>query len=87
MVKEVKKLGVGTCVTLGLLKDQQADMLKEAGLDFYNYNVYTSKEYYDKIITTCTFKDHLNTLKMYVVQESRSAVLVFLVLVKLMRIA
>ncbi|WP_410519824.1 biotin synthase BioB [Candidatus Mesenet endosymbiont of Phosphuga atrata] len=63
MVKEVKKLGLETCVTLGLLKPHQADMLKEAGLDFYNHNVDTSKEYYDKVITTRTFEDRLNTLK------------------------
>ncbi|HCE59312.1 MAG TPA: biotin synthase BioB [Wolbachia sp.] len=63
MVKEVKKLGLETCVTLGLLKDHQANMLKEAGLDFYNHNVDTSEEYYDKIITTRTFKDRLDTLE------------------------
>ncbi|AXI24643.1 biotin synthase [Cardinium endosymbiont of Sogatella furcifera] len=63
MVREVKKLGVETCVTLGLLKDYQANMLKEAGLDFYNHNVDTSQEYYDKIITTRTFKDRLDTLE------------------------
>ncbi len=63
MVKEVKKLGLETCVTLGLLKKHQANMLKEAGLDFYNHNIDTSKEYYDKIITTRTFQDRLNTLE------------------------
>ncbi|MGI2299480.1 biotin synthase BioB [Candidatus Cardinium hertigii] len=63
MVQEVKKLGLETCVTLGLLKDGQANMLKRAGLDFYNHNVDTSEAYYDKIITTRTFKDRLNTLE------------------------
>ncbi|WP_206663914.1 biotin synthase BioB [Wolbachia endosymbiont of Laodelphax striatellus] len=63
MVKEVKKLGLETCVTLGLLKDHQANMLKEAGLDFYNHNIDTSEEYYNKIITTRTFQDRLKTLE------------------------
>ncbi|CCM10336.1 biotin synthase [Cardinium endosymbiont cEper1 of Encarsia pergandiella] len=63
MVKEVKKLGLETCVTLGLLKDNQANMLKRAGLNFYNHNVDTSEAYYDKIITTRSFKDRLNTLE------------------------
>jgi len=62
MVKEVKKLGLETCVTLGLLKDGQAEMLKEAGLDFYNHNIDTSEEFYDKVITTRTFQDRLDTL-------------------------
>ncbi len=63
MVKEVKSLGLETCVTLGLLKDHQASMLKEAGLDFYNHNIDTSEEYYEKIITTRTFADRLQTLE------------------------
>lgn len=63
MIKEVKKLGLETCATLGLLKQHQADMLKEAGLDFYNHNIDTSEEYYDKVITTRTFQDRLDTLK------------------------
>lgn len=63
MVKEVKKLGLETCVTLGLLKEHQAVKLKDAGLDYYNHNIDTSKEYYDKIITTRTFEDRLDTLK------------------------
>ncbi|HJD59888.1 MAG TPA: biotin synthase BioB [Rickettsia endosymbiont of Omalisus fontisbellaquei] len=62
MIKEVKKLGLETCVTLGLLKEHQAVTLKEAGLDFYNHNIDTSKEFYDKIITTRTFQDRLDTL-------------------------
>jgi biotin synthase len=62
MVTEVKKLGLETCVTLGLLKDSQATQLKEAGLDFYNHNIDTSPEFYDQIISTRTFKDRLDTL-------------------------
>ncbi|MEY4463424.1 MAG: Biotin synthase [Pseudomonadota bacterium] len=62
MIKEVKKLGLETCVTLGLLKEHQAVTLKEAGLDFYNHNIDTSEEFYDKIITTRTFQDRLDTL-------------------------
>lgn len=62
MVSEVKKLGLETCVTLGLLKADQALMLKEAGLDFYNHNIDTSEDFYDKIITTRTFQDRIDTL-------------------------
>ncbi|RUP37323.1 MAG: biotin synthase BioB [Acinetobacter sp.] len=62
MVSEVKKLGLETCVTLGLLKDDQALRLKEAGLDFYNHNIDTSEDFYDKIITTRTFQDRIDTL-------------------------
>lgn len=62
MVTEVKKLGLETCVTLGLLKDNQATQLKEAGLDYYNHNIDTSPEFYDQIITTRTFQDRLDTL-------------------------
>lgn len=62
MVSEVKKLGLETCVTLGLLKGDQALKLKEAGLDFYNHNIDTSEEFYNKIITTRTFQDRIDTL-------------------------
>ena len=62
MIKEVKKLGLETCVTLGLLKEDQAKMLKIAGLDFYNHNIDTSEEYYGEIITTRTFQDRIETL-------------------------
>lgn len=62
MVTEVKKLGLETCVTLGLLKDEQASQLKEAGLDYYNHNIDTSPEFYDQIISTRTFQDRLDTL-------------------------
>lgn len=63
MVKEVKKLGLETCVTLGLLKDEQAIKLKEAGLDFYNHNIDSSEEFYSQVITTRTFQDRLDTLE------------------------
>ncbi|WP_202966486.1 biotin synthase BioB [Wolbachia endosymbiont of Armadillidium vulgare] len=63
MIREVKKLGLETCVTLGLLKAYQANMLKGAGLDFYNHNIDTSEEYYNKVITTRTFQDRLKTLE------------------------
>ncbi len=63
MVKEVKELGLETCVTLGLLKAHQAEDLKEAGLDFYNHNIDTSPEYYSQVITTRTFEDRLETLE------------------------
>ncbi len=63
MIKEIKKLGLETCVTLGLLKEHQAYVLKEAGLDFYNHNIDTSPEYYKKIITTRIFEDRIKTLE------------------------
>lgn len=63
MVKEVKALGLETCVTLGLLKDGQAEKLRDSGLDFYNHNIDTSPEYYNKIITTRTFEDRINTIE------------------------
>ncbi len=63
MVSEVKQLGLETCVTLGLLKDQQAEQLKAAGLDFYNHNIDTSAEFYEQVITTRTFQDRLATLE------------------------
>ena len=63
MVKAVKALGLETCVTLGMLNQEQAMQLKEAGLDFYNHNLDTSPEFYKKIITTRTYQDRINTLK------------------------
>ena len=62
MIREVKKLGLETCVTLGMLEGYQAQSLKEAGLDFYNHNIDTSENFYNKIITTRTFEDRLKTL-------------------------
>ena len=62
MVREVKKLGLETCVTLGMLKDGQAERLKDAGLDYYNHNIDTAPEHYGKVITTHTLQDRLDTL-------------------------
>ena len=62
MVRHIKQMGMETCATLGLLKEHQAVALKEAGLDFYNHNIDTSENYYDKIITTRTFADRVETL-------------------------
>ena len=63
MVKEVKALGLETCVTLGMLTDTQADELKKVGLDYYNHNLDTSEEYYKKVVTTRTYQDRLDTLQ------------------------
>ncbi len=63
MITEIKKLGLETCVTLGLLDDEQSEVLKQAGLDFYNHNIDSSPEFYSKIITTRTFEDRLKTLE------------------------
>lgn len=62
MVQEVKSLGLETCMTLGMLNQSQAERLKESGLDYYNHNLDTSREYYSNIITTRTFDDRLDTL-------------------------
>jgi biotin synthase len=62
MVKQVKQLGLETCVTLGMINAEQTSQLKDAGLDYYNHNLDTSAEYYDQIITTRTFQDRLDTL-------------------------
>ncbi len=63
MVREVKKLGLETCVTLGMLQDGQAEALADAGLDYYNHNIDTSPEFYGQVITTHTLQDRLNTLQ------------------------
>ena len=62
MVKEVKALGMETCMTLGMLGDAQASRLADAGLDYYNHNLDTSEGYYARIITTRTYQDRLDTL-------------------------
>ncbi len=62
MVKEVKALGLETCMTLGMLSDDDVLMLKSAGLDYYNHNIDTSERYYSEIITTRSFADRLDTL-------------------------
>ncbi len=63
MIAEVKALGLETCATLGMLKDGQAEQLKEAGLDYYNHNLDTSPEFYGQVITTHTYQDRLDTLE------------------------
>ncbi|MCK0746594.1 biotin synthase BioB [Chromohalobacter nigrandesensis] len=63
MVREVKALGLETCVTLGMLGGDQAQRLADAGLDYYNHNLDTSPEYYDEIITTRSYADRLDTLE------------------------
>lgn len=63
MVREVKALGLEACVTLGMLNPEQARALKGAGLDAYNHNLDTSREYYPRIITTRTFDDRLATIR------------------------
>lgn len=63
MIKAVKAMGLETCVTLGMLDDEQILALKQAGLDYYNHNVDTSREFYEKIITTRCYDDRINTLK------------------------
>ena len=62
MVQEVKNLGLETCMTLGMLKETQAQILADAGLDYYNHNLDTSPEYYGEVITTRTYADRINTL-------------------------
>jgi biotin synthase len=62
MVREVKALGLETCMTLGMLDAEQANSLKDAGLDYYNHNLDTAPEYYGKVIGTRTYQDRLDTL-------------------------
>ncbi|HEX5678848.1 MAG TPA: biotin synthase BioB [Alcanivorax sp.] len=62
MVRQVKSLGLETCMTLGMLDEGQAQSLAEAGLDYYNHNLDTSPEYYGQVITTRTYSDRLTTL-------------------------
>ncbi len=62
MVREVKALGLETCMTLGMLNISQAERLKGAGLDYYNHNLDTSREYYPNVISTRSFDDRLDTL-------------------------
>ena len=62
MVKAIKEAGLEACATLGMLTKEQAEKLKEAGLDFYNHNLDTSPEYYPNIITTRTYQERLDTI-------------------------
>jgi len=63
IVKGVRAMGLETCMTLGMLTPKQADMLAEAGLDYYNHNVDTGPEYYERVITTRNYQDRLDTLQ------------------------
>ena len=62
MVREVKALGLETCMTLGMLSDAQADALAEAGLDYYNHNLDTGPDYYPQVVNTRTYQERLDTL-------------------------
>ena len=62
MVEGVRALGLETCATLGMLTADQAQRLKQSGLDYYNHNLDTSPEFYDKIITTRVYRERLETL-------------------------
>jgi biotin synthase len=62
MIREVKALGLETCATLGLLREGQAERLRDAGLDYYNHNLDTAPEHYAQIISTRTYDDRLATL-------------------------
>ena len=62
MVREVKALGLETCCTLGMLREGQAEQLRDAGLDYYNHNLDTAPEFYGEIISTRDFEDRLDTL-------------------------
>jgi biotin synthase len=63
MISTVKDLGMETCMTLGMLTDEQAAVLKEAGLDYYNHNLDTSEEYYPQVVSTRSYQDRLDTLE------------------------
>ena len=62
MVEGVKAMGLETCMTLGMLSDEQTERLADAGLDYYNHNLDSSPEYYEKVVSTRSFDDRLNTL-------------------------
>ena len=63
MVRSVKALGLETCATLGLLREGQAEQLKDAGLDYYNHNLDTAPEVYGRIVATRRYEDRLDTLE------------------------
>jgi len=62
MISSVKSLGLQTCATLGMLQSDQAQALKEAGLDFYNHNLDTAPDYYQEVVSTRTYQERLDTL-------------------------
>jgi biotin synthase len=63
MVREVKALGLETCMTLGMLDAHQADELKGAGLDYYNHNLDSAPDFYSEVVRTRTYQDRLDTLE------------------------
>jgi len=63
MVRGVRALGLETCATLGMLSPAQAEQLGEAGLDYYNHNLDTGRSHYDKVVTTRTYDERLETLR------------------------
>ena len=63
LVRAVKGLGLESCATLGMLKDGQAEQLRDAGLDYYNHNLDTAPDFYGEIITTRVYQDRLDTLE------------------------
>ncbi len=62
LIKEVKELGLETCMTLGMLNPQQATQLADAGLDYYNHNLDTSRNYYEQVVSTRSYDERLDTL-------------------------
>ena len=62
LIREVKALGLETCMTLGMLSEQQSWQLAEAGLDYYNHNLDTSRRYYDEVVSTRSYDDRLDTI-------------------------
>jgi len=62
MIQAVRDLGMETCVTLGMLREEQARRLAEAGLDYYNHNLDSSPEYYEQVISTRSYSDRQETL-------------------------
>ena len=62
LVKEVKALGLETCMTLGMLDTDQATQLADAGLDYYNHNLDTSRSYYEQVVSTRSYDERLDTI-------------------------
>ena len=62
LIKEVKDLGLETCMTLGMLSPEQATQLADAGLDYYNHNLDTSRRYYSQVVSTRSYDERLDTL-------------------------
>lgn len=62
LIREVKALGLETCMTLGMLSAEQSQILAEAGLDYYNHNLDTSRRYYDQVVSTRSYDDRLETI-------------------------